>query len=231
MSLINSVAKIIDHKKSIDQIGYLKNDTPYYDDLSILDIDIKSILKQPAKNSSSQTEKELRAISKATKSRTRKEIDLVWSVDQEPLTLFKNFLETKRDRKFPQATFDEYYNILEQYIYALKYYFNRARPEQISPFYNVEIDIIYTDTHQTPSYPSGHTMYSELAAHILSDLYPEYTEEFFMLSEYCGLARILQGVHYPSDNEASKVAVRILYPKIKERISNEQKNKDFPTNK
>lgn len=231
MSLINSVAKIIDHKKSIDEVGYLKNDTPYYDDLSILDIDIKSILKQPAKNSSSQTEKELRAISEATKSRTRKEIDLVWSVDEDPLTLFKNFLETKRDRKFPQATFDEYYNVLEQYIYALKYYFNRARPEQIAPFYNVDIDIIYTDTHQTPSYPSGHTMYSELAAHILSDLYPEYTEEFFRLSEYCGLARILQGVHYPSDNEASKIAVRILYPKIKERISDEQKNKDFPTNK
>lgn len=230
MSLINNVAKIIDQKKSIDSIGYLYKDTEYNDKLSILDIDIKSILPKPPKNSSPQTEKELHIISKSTNSRTRREIDLVWNVDDEPLTLFYNYLE-KKGRTFPQLTFDAFYNILEQYIYALKYYFNRARPEQIAPFYNIELDIIYTDTHQTPSYPSGHTMYSELAAYILADIYPEYKEDFFELSEYCGLARILQGVHYPSDNDASRLAVKILYPKIKERIDHDTKNQDFSIDK
>ena len=41
-------------------------------------------------------------------------------------------------------------------------------------YYNIEINVLITDTHQTPAYPSGHTMYAELAAHMLSDMYPEH---------------------------------------------------------
>lgn len=227
MSLINNLPKIIDSKKDIDSIGYLSNQTSYVSELTILDIDWKNIIQPPSKNSSSQTEKELNIIEKATKSRTRKEIDLVWTVDDDPLALFYKYLERK-NKLFPQGTFDEYYNILEQYIYALKYYFNRARPEQIAPFYNIELDIIYTNTHQTPSYPSGHAAYAELAAYIASDKFPEYKQDFFELSRYCGLARILQGVHYPSDNEASIGVVNKLYPLIKEYIDKKQESIKLP---
>ena len=44
----------------------------------------------------------------------------------------------------------------------LKYYFNRPRPEQIAPYYEYRINVMYTETHHTPSYPSGHTIYAEL---------------------------------------------------------------------
>jgi hypothetical protein len=225
MSLINKVAAIIDSKADLDKVGYLQNKVNYDDEISILDIELASILPPPPKNSSLTTKREVEEIARATKNRTRKELDLVYLVDNEPLDLFTNIL-AMHGIKFPKDVFDFYYNVLEQYVYALKFYHNRARPEQLAPYFNLEIDVLYTETHHTPAYPSGHTMYTELAAHMLSDLYTELRKEFFQLSDYCGLARILQGVHYPSDNKASKIAVSKLYPLIKERYN--EKSQNFP---
>lgn len=229
MSLINNIATIIDNKQEIDKVTYLKDKVSYDDEISILDIDLSSILPSPEKNSSQKTRKELELIARMTKSRSRKELDLIYIADNEPLDLFDDFLN-KRGLQFPHGIFVEYYNVLEQYIYALKYYFNRARPEQIAPYYNIDIDVLYTETHQTPSYPSGHQMYAELAAYIASDIYPEYRKDFFQLSEYCGLARILQGVHYPSDNVAGRIATSKLYPLMK-RIEDDKKNKKLSIDK
>ena len=225
MSLINKVAAIIDSKADLDKVGYLQNKVNYDDEISILDIELQSIVPPPPKNSSLTTKREIEEIAKATKNRTRKELDLIYLVDNEPLDLFRNSLQ-KRGMKFPKDLFEEHYNVLEQYVYALKFYHNRARPEQLAPYFNLDIDVLYTETHHTPAYPSGHTMYSELAAHILSDLYPELREEFFQLSNYCGLARILQGVHYPSDNKASRIAVEKLYSLMKGK--QDEKSKNFP---
>jgi acid phosphatase (class A) len=225
MSLINKVAAIIDSKADLDKVGYLQNKVNYDDEISILNIELTSILPPPPKNSSLTTKREVEEIARATKNRTRKELDLVYLVDNEPLDLFTNIL-AMHGIKFPKDVFDFYYNVLEQYVYALKFYHNRARPEQLAPYFNLEIDVLYTETHHTPAYPSGHTMYTELAAHMLSDLYTELRKEFFQLSDYCGLARILQGVHYPSDNKASKIAVSKLYPLIKERYN--EKSQNFP---
>lgn len=228
MSLINKVAAIIDNKQKLDSIGYLANKVNYDDELATLDISVKDIVPPPPANSSANTEKELHQISRLTKTRTYKEIELVYTVDKEPLELFRKFLRTKQ-LEFPQQIFDSCYNILEQYMYALKYYHNRARPEQIAPYYNIDLNIMFTETHHTPSYPSGHAMYGELAAHVLADVYPEYKEKFFELSNYCGLARILQGVHYPSDNEAAKIAVSKLYEKLKGKMNEKDQKYPFDT--
>ncbi len=226
MSLINNVSVIVKNKTALDDIVY-SPERVSNDDISILDIDLKNIIPAPPKNSSETTTRELKQISKSVSSRTNNEIDLIISVDKEPLELFYKFLDNKK-LEFPNYVFNEYYNILEQYVYALKNYFNRARPEQLAPYHNIELDILYTDTHDTPSYPSGHTMYAALAAHILSERYPLYKDEFFKLAKYCGLARVLQGVHYPSDNEASFRATELLYNAIKRRFENEERNQKFP---
>ena len=214
MSLINKIASIIDNNAELENVAYMPNKISYDDDLAILDIDLKSIIPNPPKNTSITTVSELKELSKVTKDISQKELDLIYNVDKEPLELFYSFCN-KNNLEFPRSTFQDYYNILEQYVYALKYYYNRARPEQLAPYYNLDIDVLYTDTHHTASYPSGHTMYAELAAHIASEKFPSYKKDFFQLSKYCGLARILQGVHYPSDNVASVVAVQKLYPLIR----------------
>jgi acid phosphatase (class A) len=220
MSLISKVASIISTSSNIDDVVYLKDRIQYDDDLRTLDIDLKSIIPAPPKNSSSTTTRELVQTSKATLSRTNAEHDLVSIVDHEPLFLFYEFCK-KKNIVFPTMKFFEAFNIIEQYSFALKYLYNRPRPEQLAPYHNLDINVIFTETHHTPSYPSGHTIYSELAAHIVSEEYPEYKKDFFTISNYCGLARILQGVHYASDNEASKIALSKLYPLLKE-LENEK---------
>ena len=66
-------------------------------------------------------------------------------------------------------------------------------------------------------------MYAALAAEILSEKYPEKRQAFRSLAEKCGHIRVLQGVHYPSDNEASIKIIQTIYPtlsKYYEKIHN-----------
>ena len=223
MSLINNVDAIINTKKSVDDIGYYDQPISYESN-----IDVKNILKKPAKNSSLTTRKELEVVANATKNRSLKELDLVYVADKDPLLIFYDFLKSK-SLQFDKSTFDVYWNILEQYVYALKYYFNRARPEQIARYYGVEIKVLHTDTHHTPSYPSCHAMYADLAYKMLAEEYPEYKEDFLRISDYCAFARVLQGVHYPSDNVASRKAVSIIYPVLKEHINEYERSQKFPS--
>lgn len=225
MSLIDKVSAIVTSKKPIDEVAYLEHKVNYHDNISILNIDLDKIIPPPPKNSSLTTAKELEEISKATKSRTSSEIELISSVDKDPVHIFTDYLR-RNNLTFPKEKFYSYYNIVEQYVFALKYHYNRARPEQLAPYYNLDINVLYTETHHTPAYPSGHTMYAELTAQILADQYPEHKEVFFKLSDYCGLARILQGVHYPSDNKASKIAINKLYGIIKE-LEDDKKSKEL----
>ena len=159
MSLINKVAAIIDSKQSIDEVTYLENEISYDAGASMLDIDFTKIIPPPPKNSSLITKKELISIAKVTKSRSREELDLIVEVDKDPLNLFYKYLNP-RDLKFPKSKFLDYFNILEQFQYALKYYYNRARPEQVAPYYGLEINVLRTKTHHTPAYRRVHVLYS-----------------------------------------------------------------------
>ena len=140
-----------------------------------------------------------------------------------------NSLEKKK-LEYNRSLFDEYYNILESYVYATKYHYNRPRPEQIAPYYNQEVKVIYTSTHQTPAYPSGHTAYAALAAHMLSKKFPEYKKQFFDLAKQSGTARILQGVHFPSDNVAGMALAKFIFKEIERKVQNVSKRtKTYPS--
>ena len=89
MSLINNVDAIINTKKSVDDIGYYDQPISYESN-----IDVKNILKKPAKNSSLTTRKELEVIANATKNRSLKELDLVYVADKDPLLIFYDFLKS-----------------------------------------------------------------------------------------------------------------------------------------
>ena len=229
MSLISNVDKILKTKNNLNDIGYLKKPVSYSPDLDIIGVEWRKLLPAPPKNDSITTIKELKVVSDATKNRTQAELDLVITVDKDPVNLYYKFLESK-NLKFPKSKFFTYWNIFEQIVFALKYYYNRARPEQIAPYHGIEINVLHTDTHQTPAYPSGHAMYGEVAAYVLSDMYPEYKDKFLEMSEYAGLARVLQGVHYPSDNEASRIIVENLYDIVKEKLNEYKRNQEISIN-
>jgi acid phosphatase (class A) len=66
------------------------------------------------------------------------------------------------------------------------------------------------------SYPSGHALRGWLLALTLADLVPEKREAIFARAEDYAHNRLVCGVHYPSDIEASKRLAPALYALISE---------------
>lgn len=215
MRLLASIQEIIS-KKNINSLVYnpsLKF-PKHKSSLSIrLGIDYWSMIPDPPSNDSQQTTRELTEIISFANNRTRSEKELVYLVDNDPLDLFLPFLQTN-NLSFPYKKFDNLYTYVIEIIKDMKYFYNRPRPFQLAEFYNVQIDRIITKTHQTPSYPSGHTAYCALASCILSELYPEHSVYFWSLTDKCGLARVLQGVHFPGDNAASVSLIQKVYNQL-----------------
>lgn len=48
------------------------------------------------------------------------------------------------------------------------------------------------------------------------NIYPEHSVYFWSLTDKCGLARVLQGVRFPSDNAASISLIKKVYKQLTE---------------
>ena len=181
-------------------------------------IDYMNLLSAPPANSSDVTRKELIYLSKLTSNLTERQVELIRMVDEDPNNLFMPILKI-HGLKFPKEKFDEFYNsTLDPVIVQLKYKFSRPRPYQLAEKMGIKINITETDTHHTPAYRSGHTAYAAFTASMLSTMYPDYTSDFYRIANLAGEARMLQGVHYPSDNDASMVLASAIYEDIKYNI-------------
>ena len=75
---------------------------------------------------------------------------------------------------YPKEEIEAYWSVLYPLVMNLKWFYNRPRPYQLGAKYGMEIKYISTKTHQTPSYPSGHTSYGHLVSLVLSEKYPEF---------------------------------------------------------
>jgi membrane-associated phospholipid phosphatase len=92
-------------------------------------------------------------------------------------------------------------------IQSLKYFINRARPNQIIPSLNVLTSI----SANTPAYPSGHAFQAYYLALILGKKYPELQTRLDEIAEQCESTRVKAGLHYPSDGEFSKKIVSFFF--------------------
>ena len=204
------------HKDKIDSLGY---DTIYLEqpvpDIA-KNINWKNILNTPPSNNSNTTLKELKLISSATQNRTQQEKELVLNIDKDIDTPYM-LLCKQYGLDYPTEHIEEFYSIIKPMLLNAKSYWNRPRPAQLAPYFGIKIDVLVTDTHHTAAYPSGHTVYSNLAALILKDLYPQIDSfKLDSLVKQTAKARILQGVHYPSDNAASITFSRYIYQNLKQ---------------
>jgi hypothetical protein len=218
----------IQNNFSLDSLKYFPdfeyNESPYanMDFPEIGKIDLFSIVGQPNKNSSQETLSELKYISRLTTNRSKEDIDLIYLVDEDPMLLFYPLIK-KLNLKFDEQLFKTtYYTCLIAIVDHLKYFYNRARPFQIAELLDIKIDRIITKTHHSPSYPSGHTMYAALIAEFLISEHPEHKSKFDTLAGKTGLARVIQGVHYPSDNRAAIQIVKTIFPNLKQYFTKER---------
>lgn len=205
------------NKSKIDSVGF---ETVYLEKpvSNLIDFDWKNILDPPPKNTDEKTIEELILISRETKKRTNKDIELIHNVD---LDLDKPFiiLLTKYSLQYPQNYIDLFYDIVHPVLINIKNYWNRARPKQLAGMFNIEIDTIITDSIHTPSYPSGHTVYSSLVANIINDLYPKIPKrELDNIVLETAKARVMQGVHFPSDNKASIRFSNTIFNKLTHKL-------------
>lgn len=72
------------------------------------------------------------------------------------------------------------------------------------------------------SYPSGHTTIGYLTAIVLSDMLPEYRGAIFDDAARFAESRIICGVHYRSDTDASKVAAAVMVMQMRENPTFQQ---------
>jgi hypothetical protein len=204
--------KTIVYRDDIDTITYCD----FYEEYPIshiINFDWKTLLENPPKNSDSITHQEMIYISERSNNRTYLDKMLVYNIDQNAVFLLDE-LVYKLHLDDYKAEFKLLYDISYPIIKNLKSFFNRARPYQLAEYLNIPIDHIITSTHHSGSYPSGHVVYSSLYENILSYYYPEYSSLFVEAVKKTGEARIIQGVHYPSDNLASQKLSKILFSKL-----------------
>ena len=203
-------------KEIIDSLSYYDHLTEY-PVADIIDFNWKNILDNPEKNSSSKTYKELLEVYNKSNHRTAKELDLIKKIDQDANYILYEFLK-QVNIKFPFEKFYKLYSILEPIIINTKNIFNRARPKQLGEMYNLDINVWTSDTHHTPSYPSGHTIYTRLGCNIIMDKFPNLKNELNKITKITANCRIAQGVHYFSDNKASIIFADYFYNRLKEKI-------------
>jgi len=204
-------------KDKIDSLGY---ETVYLEKpmSNLIDFNWKNILNSPPKNLSNTTERELKIVSNATKNRSKKDIELVYGIDKDMDTPFKNLLK-KYNLKYPSNYINLFYDVVRPLIINTKNYWNRPRPKQLAKYYNLDINVILTDTHHTAAYPSGHTAYSSLVAKILKNVFPQIDQkELDAIVLQTAEARVLQGVHYPSDNKASLAFTDVVFKKLNPKL-------------
>lgn len=205
--------QILNHKKIIELTydGILV-EQPVPD---IVDFDWKNILDAPPLNNSQITVNELNLISRVTLSRSEQQEKLVIVVDQDMDSLFKKLLEKYDIYTYPKTRIEDIYNIIRPIVLNIKSLWNRPRPYQLANLYGIKIDHINTDTHHTASYPSGHTVYATLVANIIGVIYPQINKpELKQIVNTIAENRVLQGVHYPTDNSASIILSNYLFNKL-----------------
>ena len=171
----------------------MKRETP------LVTIDWNSIVPDPPKNTSDSTKMDLSELQRATKNLSREDVDLVMLVDDDIQNLFKPYAK-RFGIYYPEDLISSVVQHTETILLNLKYKFRRARPFQIAPHLGYVISVIQTSTHQTPSYPSGHQAQGCIVAEVLSSLHPDHKAAFNKFSGLVGKARVMQGVHYSTDN-------------------------------
>lgn len=201
---------------NVDQLFYFDHVTEYPVP-DIVDIDWKTILPKPELNSSKKTYNEMIEVYNKTKQRSIKQIDMIKKIDFNPnFYLFE--LMSNLNLKFPADIFKEMYSIMKPILMNTKNIYNRSRPYQLGKLYDMDFDVIVTSTHHTPSYPSGHTFYTRLGCNIVENDYPNLKNELNKIVNMTAEARMAQGVHYRSDNNAAIILADYLYKYLKQKI-------------
>lgn len=102
--------------------------------------------------------------------------------------------------------------------FTIKYKLFRPRP------YHLESKLQPLMKINSPSFTSGHTLWAFIQAFTWSEVASEKQKEFIALAEEIRRSREIMGIHYPSDNEASR---QVAYKMMQHYFKNDAFVKDY----
>ena len=99
----------------------------------------------------------------------------------------------------------------------LKGLFARARP------YEVLQGLHVLDREPFASFPSAHAANAFMAAYLLAEAYPKYSDYFYILAALVALSRLYLGVHYPLDVLGGALVGMVIGWTVVKRITKDRK--------
>ena len=100
----------------------------------------------------------------------------------------------------------------------LKYHFNRPRPYQLAPHYNIKLGEKVMESMKTPSYTSGHSAQGILIGKVLQTKLPINTDAFIEAGKRISYSRNIGRAHYPSDSRLGEDIGDAMFRYIREKI-------------
>jgi acid phosphatase (class A) len=91
-----------------------------------------------------------------------------------------------------------------------KLLYGRPRPPKLDPDLRPCVPLPPND-----SYPSGHSMQAFVRAGVLAEIFPEHRDALMARAHRAAWARILGGVHFPTDDVAGRLLAEAIVKRLK----------------
>ena len=181
----------------------------YFLDPTLLDLTL--ILPPPPAQTSEITKAELNEIHRIEKARTQEQIAAAQADDQEEdIFLFKQVFEKNFSGAALPLTAALSVHIRDDEAVLgklLKSSFHRPRPFQFDSSLHPVCEL----SKEPNSYPSGHTLSGYLLAFTLVQMVPEKQGQILQRADDYAHNRLVCGVHYASDVEASRNIAYVMF--------------------
>jgi hypothetical protein len=165
----------------------------------------------PPKNSSQETINELLFLERVTNNATQEEINFSTLAEIEEKKCYVNFCKNVLKLDVNTIYFEKIMEQTDPLLMLLKNHFNRPRPYQLAPYYNIQLKFQIPVDAFHPAYPSGHGLDAFVIEHVLNSIKPDQRHEINKFCNDMAYSRFVAGVHYPSDNKISKILADTLF--------------------
>ena len=138
------------------------------------------------------------------------------TLNEETIKLYesqdKNLWNYLRSMSNNMGITDKEYDNIEKFIVeniaplivSIKDYWNRARPYQYAYEFDLNLTPYTTYSGHSASYPSGHTLETEVWGYMASKIKPNKLSQINKVVNDVNEGRMNLGIHFPSDIEFSK---------------------------
>ena len=176
----------------------------------------KVSVPEPPRNSGPQVKTELSIVKEMGSNKTQKDINSIKEHDMVATYAIRDYLE---DNDLSYNT-EDISKMVETGAGVSRFYKNkcqRIRPWELAKELGMDINHMdfTSDSMQSPSYPSGHSVQSRLVAEHYIKIYPDHKKGLIAAAEECGQGRVKAGWHFPSDHDAGVLIAKQIAPMVK----------------